>query len=62
MVNLGTASYKVHERDKIEQLIVEKIISDEAILVQELEATARGAKRFESSNEGVTKQVGAVPD
>ena len=27
LVNLGTTSYKVHEGDKIAQLIVEKIIS-----------------------------------
>ena len=43
-------------------MIVEKIISDEAILVQDLEATTRGTKGFGNSDEGVTKQVGAVPD
>ena len=62
MVNLGTASYKVHEGDKIPQLFVEKIISDEAILVQDLEATTRGMKGFGSSNKGVNKQVGAASD
>ena len=41
---------------------MEKIISDEAILVQDLEATTRGMKGFGSSDEGVTKQVGAAPD
>ena len=62
LVNLGTASYKVHEGDKIAQLIVEKIISDKAILVPDLEATTRGTKGFGSSDEGMTKQVGAAPD
>ena len=62
LVNLGSTSYKVHEGDKIAQLIVERIISDEAILVQDLEATTRGTKGFGSSDKGVTKQVGAAPD
>ena len=62
LVNLGTASYKVHQGDKIAQLIVKTIISDEGILVQDLEATIRGTKGFGSSDEGVTKQVGAAPD
>ena len=41
---------------------MEKIINDEAIPVQDLEATTRGMKGFGGSDKGVTKQVGAVPD
>ena len=62
MVNLGTANYKVRKGYKIAQLIVERIISDEAILVQDLEATTRGTKGFGSSDKGVTKQDGTAPD
>ena len=62
LVNLGTTSYKVHQGDKFGQLMVEKIISDKAILVQDLEATMRGTKGFGSSDEGMTKQVGAAPN
>ena len=62
LVNLGTTRYKVHKGDKIAPLIVEKIISDEAILVQDLEATTRGTKGFGSSDGGVTKQVGTAPE
>ena len=62
IVNLGTENYKVHKGDKIAQLIVKRIISDEDILVQDLEATKRGTMGFGSSDKGVTKQVGAAPD
>ena len=62
LINLGTKDYGVHKGDKIAQLIVERIINDEAILVQDLEATTRGMKGFGSSNKGVTKQVGTAPD
>ena len=50
LVNLGTEDYQVHKGDKIAQLIVERIISEEAILVHELETTTRGTKGFGSSD------------
>ena len=62
MVNLGPKTYTVNKGDKIAQLIIETIISDEAILVQDLGITTRGTKGFGSSDEEVTKQVGAAPD
>ena len=62
LINLGTKNYEVHKGDKIAQLIVERIINNEAILVEDLEATTRGTKGFGSSDKGVTKQVGAAPD
>ena len=62
LINLGTENSKVHKGDKIAQLIAEKIINEEAILVQDLEATTRGTRGFGSSDKGVTKQVGAAPD
>ena len=62
LINLGMKDYQVHKGDRIAQLIVERIINDEAILVQDLETTTRGTKGFGSRDKGVTKQVGAVPD
>ena len=62
LVNLGTENYKVHEGDKVAELIVERIISDEAILVQDLEATKRGMKGFGSSDKDMTKQAGPSAD
>ena len=50
LINLGAKNYKVHRGDKIDQLIVEKIMSEEAVLVQELEATTRGMKGFRRSD------------
>ena len=62
LVNLGTTSYKVNEREKIAQLNVKTILNDEAILVQDLEATTRATKGFGSSAQGVTKEVNTAPD
>ena len=56
LVNLGTENYKVHKGGKIAQLIVDRIIYNEAILVQDLEATTRGTEEFGSRNKRVTKQ------
>ena len=55
LVNLGTENYKVHKGDKIAQLIVERIISEEAILLQNLEATTRGMKGFRNSDKGAPR-------
>ena len=62
LVNLGRENYSVHLGDKIAQLIVERIISDKAILVQDLETTTRGIKGLGTSDKQVTKQVSTVPD
>ena len=58
MVNLGNKEYEIHKGDKIAQLIVERIASKEAILVENLETTERGTKGFRSSDMELTKQVG----
>ena len=57
LVNLGTKKYKIHKEDKIAQLIVERIASKEAILVENLETTERGTKGFGSSDMELIKQV-----
>ena len=62
LVNLGEQDYKVTQGDKIEQLIVEKILNTEVIRVQNLDATTRGTKGFGSSDWKVTKQDGAGAD
>ena len=45
-----TEEYEIHKGDKIAQLIVERIASEEAILVENLETTERGTKGFGSSD------------
>ena len=62
LVNLGTKEYEIHKGDKIAQLIVERIASEEAILVENLETTARGTRGFGSSDMELTKQVGTGPN
>lgn len=58
MVNYGTKNYEFQKGDKIAQLIVERIADKEAILVEDLETTERGAKGFGSSHMKLIKQVG----
>ena len=58
LVKLGTKEYKIHKEDKIAQLIVERIASEEAILGENLENTERGIKGFGSSDRELTNQVG----
>ena len=58
LVNLGTKEYEIHKGDMITQLIVEKILSEEAILVGNLGTTKRGTKGFGCSDMELTKQVG----
>ena len=62
LVNLGNKEYEIHEGDKIAQLIVERIASEEAILVENLETTERGTKGFGSSDMELTKQVSTGPN
>ena len=62
LVNLSDQDYEVHKGDKIAQLIVERILNEEIILVQELKDTERGTKRFGSSDKELTKQAGTGPD
>ena len=62
LVNLGTEKYEIYKGDKIAQLIVERIASEEAILVENLETTERGTKGFGSSDMELTKQVGTGPN
>ena len=62
LVNLGNKEYKIHKGDRIAQLIVERIASEEAILVEKLETTERGTKGFGSSEMELTKQVGTGPN
>ena len=62
LVNLGNEEYEIHKGDKIAQLIVERIASEEAILVENLETTERGKKGFGSSDIELTKQVGTGPN
>ena len=62
LVNLGNKEYEIHKGDKIAQLIVERIASEEAILVENLETTERGTKWFGSSDMDLTKQVGTGPN
>ena len=57
LVNLGIKKYEIHKGDKIAQLIMERIASEEAILVENLETTERGKKGFGSSDMELIKQV-----
>ena len=57
MVNLGIKKYEIYNGDLITQLIVERIASEEAILVENLETTERGTKGFGSSDMELIKQV-----
>ena len=57
LVNLGNKEYEIHQADKIAQLILERISSDKAILVEKLETTERGTKGFGSSDMELIKQV-----
>src|SRR6201995_2255711 len=58
MVNYGEQDYEVQKGDKIAQLIVERIMDEEIVLVKELDITERGAEGFGSSDTGMSKQVG----
>ena len=62
LVNLGNKQYEIHKGDKIAPLIVERIASEEAILVENLETTERGTKGFGSSDMELTKPVGTGPN
>ena len=62
LVNLEIKEYDIHKVDKIAQLLVERIASEEAILVENLETTERGIKWFGSSHMELTKQVGTGPN
>ena len=62
LVNLGNKEYEIHKEDKICQLIVERIASEEAILVENQETTERGTKWFGSSDMEITKQFGTSPN
>ena len=57
MVNLGTKKYEIYKGDKIAQLIVERIASEEGILVENLETTERGTRGFRSNDMELSKQV-----
>ena len=57
LVNLGAKGYAIHKGEKIAQLIGERIASEEAILVENLETTKRGTKEFGSSDMELIKQV-----
>ena len=57
LVNLSILKYEIYKGDLITQLIVERIASEEAILVENLETTERGAKGFGSSDMELIKQV-----
>ena len=62
LVNLGTKKYEIQKGEKINQLIVERIVSEEVRLVGNLETTERGTKGFGNSYMEVTKQVGTGPN
>ena len=62
LINLGNKEYEIHGGDNIAQLIVERIASEEAILVENLETTERGTKGFGSSAKELTNQVGTGPN
>ena len=55
LANLSDQDYEVHKGDKIAQLIVEIILSEEIVLAQDLEDTKRGTKGFGSSDKELTK-------
>ena len=57
LVNLGTKKYEIYKGDKIAQLIVERIASEEGILVENLETTERGTRGFRSNDMELSKQV-----
>ena len=58
LVNLSDQDDKVQKGDKIAQLIVERIMDEEIVLVKERDNTERGAKGFGSSDTEMNKQVG----
>ena len=58
MVNYSKQDYEVQKGDKIAQLIIERIMDEEMVLVKELDITERGAKGFGSSDTEMSKQVG----
>ena len=62
VINLGNKEYEIQNGDKIAELIVERIASEEAILVENLETTERGTRGFGSSDMELTKQVGTGPN
>ena len=62
LVNLSDKDYEVHKEDKIAQLVVERIISEEIVRVQDLEDTKRGTEGFGSSDKELTKQTGTGAD
>ena len=57
-MNLGDQDYEVQKEDKNAQLIVERIMNEEIVLVKELDTTERGTKGFGSSDTKMNKQVG----
>ena len=57
LVNLATKKYEIHKGEKIAEVIVERIASEEAILVDNLETTERGTKGLGSSDMELIKQV-----
>ena len=57
MINYGDQDYEVQKGDKIAQLIVEKIMGEEIVLVKEVDITERGVKGFGSSDTGMNEQV-----
>ena len=57
MINLGMENYEVHKEDKIAQLIVKRIATEEEILVEQLETNERGEKEFGSTDTKLIKQV-----
>src|SRR6201999_3019812 len=48
--NYGEQDYEVQKGDKIAQLIVERIMDEEIVLVKELDITERGVEGFGSSD------------
>ena len=58
LVNLSNQDYEVKKGDKIDKLIVERIMDEEMVIVKELDTTERGVKGFASSDTEMNKQVG----
>ena len=58
LVDLSNQDYEVQKGDRIAQLIVERIMDEEMVVVKELDTTERGTKRFRSSDTEMNKQVG----
>ena len=57
LVNLGDQDYEVQKGDKIAQLIVERIMNEDIVLVKELDTTKRGMKGFGSSDTEMNKHT-----